>query len=457
MQSTTVLSFTQDNKQPENITKPKDKPDIDAVSAWLRNHLEIIACMHESEPDEWELFDHSPYLVLLTEDIDLGKFIMESLCETADVVSHVLPPIENDALELLATLQKPFDQPQLLQIHHPELFSTEGSQPLIASLSDLMDRYATERKLLIVCIANVSQLNNLDPSLKSIHTFDKRIFLNSRLPRQYAQHFLSLFLGPYQHQSLYDDLETLGKLVEMEFPDERLMGLSAVNLTRKVRAERENHQITFNDVVRQSVVGNTECFYRPHDDDFMAFLALHEAGHATMMMLASNGENIPQYATLIESVNHTGCVLEDINYRYRVMKRPTFNDLLNRIRICLAGRAATQTAYDLMDTFIAGDASDLRKASYIARDLIITYGLKVTSDQPVSAYEHTLLSLEEGHVNIERMNQQVEMLVNAEYKRVQALLQQHHALLMQVKTELLAKKELWQADLKTIWADYQNI
>ncbi|NMA25421.1 MAG: ATP-dependent zinc metalloprotease FtsH, partial [Clostridiales bacterium] len=96
--------------------------------------------------------------------------------------------------------------------------------------------------------------------------------------------------------------------------------------------------------------------------------AYHEAGHAIVTSLLPSNKQVRQ-VSIIPRGRMGGFTLtppqEDVNYETR-------NDMLDQIRILLGGRAAEQIVLNDIST---GAASDIERATAIARDMVTKFGM----------------------------------------------------------------------------------
>ena len=98
--------------------------------------------------------------------------------------------------------------------------------------------------------------------------------------------------------------------------------------------------------------------------------AFHEAGHAYMYW--KNGQT-PSYLTIVSRGNHGGYMQKDEDEARALSK--TKKELLNDIRVALAGRASEMIHYGKEDGISTGISSDLRYATQVARYMLSYYGM----------------------------------------------------------------------------------
>lgn len=100
--------------------------------------------------------------------------------------------------------------------------------------------------------------------------------------------------------------------------------------------------------------------------------ALHEAGHAYMCYLYKD-QFKPQFATLVARGDYLGMVREEENENGFNFSR---EDLLHRIQIKLAGRAAEIVFNGAQQGLTDGASNDLSSATYIARNILSRFGME---------------------------------------------------------------------------------
>lgn len=108
------------------------------------------------------------------------------------------------------------------------------------------------------------------------------------------------------------------------------------------------------------------------DKSYIRSVAIHEIGHAYLSFLG--GERFtPQYATVVARANYLGMVSTIPEEVARGLPKA---DILRRIRICLAGRAAEQVCLGEEEGMEAGADNDLMKATHYTALLIGLFGME---------------------------------------------------------------------------------
>ena len=104
-------------------------------------------------------------------------------------------------------------------------------------------------------------------------------------------------------------------------------------------------------------------------EDSLLRTARHEAGHALLCWLS--GEK-PSYLTIVARGNHGG-YMQHSNSESKGLY--TKNELLDKIRTSLGGRAAEVVYYGTEDGVSTGASGDLQNATQIALQMICNYGM----------------------------------------------------------------------------------
>jgi cell division protease FtsH len=125
-------------------------------------------------------------------------------------------------------------------------------------------------------------------------------------------------------------------------------------------------QQEFDDAMERVVAGLQQ--RRVVSDKEKRILAYHEGGHALMAHLM--GEVMPvQKATIVargDALGYTLNLPEEDRYL------DTKEELIDVMKICLAGRAAEQVVFGRVTN---GASSDLERATQIARSMVFEYGM----------------------------------------------------------------------------------
>jgi cell division protease FtsH len=169
-------------------------------------------------------------------------------------------------------------------------------------------------------------------------------------------------------------------------------------------------------------------------------LAYHEGGHALMSHLM--GEGFPvQKATIVsrgQALGYTLHLPEEERYLH------TRDELIDWMKIALAGRAAEQVVFGRVTN---GAANDLEKVTEIARAMVFEYGMSEEVMSRTMRADNYALSEETKRVR----DQEQARLTDGAYKEALRLLAKHRAPLDRVAAALLEKETLGREELLDIF------
>ncbi len=171
-------------------------------------------------------------------------------------------------------------------------------------------------------------------------------------------------------------------------------------------------------------------------------LAYHEAGHALMAHLM--GDLLPvQKVTIISRGDALGYTL-NIPSEDRYLH--TREELIDLMKVCLAGRAAEQIVFGRITN---GAASDLERVTAIARAMVFEYGMSEVAPARTMRADNYALSEETKRL---RDSEQARLTDHA-YDEAKRLLEKHRVSLDRVTTALLEKETLQKDELDVLLTD----
>ncbi len=165
-------------------------------------------------------------------------------------------------------------------------------------------------------------------------------------------------------------------------------------------------------------------------------LAFHEAGHALMSYLM--GELMPLQKVSIVSRG------DALGYAYYVPNEDRYvrtkEELIDSMKITLAGRAAEHVVFGRIST---GAADDLEKVTTLARSMVFEYGMSETVTSRTMRADNYALSEETKRLR----DQEQALLTDGSFKDAVRLLTKHRASLDRVASALLQKETLGREEL----------
>jgi ATP-dependent Zn protease len=196
--------------------------------------------------------------------------------------------------------------------------------------------------------------------------------------------------------------------------------------------------------------------------------AYHEAGHAAMTMIAWDGEQIPDYASIIPNTsagNHfAGVVFADVGALSRT-RSLTFLEMRRMVRKMLAGRAGEEILGGAAE-ISNGAMSDLSKATEMVMEAFSRFGFSPNMDERPGQNLAVILELaiskedRSGHsmafaatdllTQRARISEMVRSFLEVEYNATVSLLTEHRGLLDAIAERLLRSPILGREELRGI-------
>lgn len=304
----------------------------------------------------------------------------------------------------------------------------------------------------LVFITTGDSYDNLDPELRAVGVFDRRFDVIGRNVSTLGQFFLEEVGLDLCDDTLLKHVDKVGKLIVNEFDEKRRERLIALSMKR--RANQQQRQLNFNDLVYFAVHGGGEA--DTEDDaniDNLHRSAVHEAGHALICMLDSNGANIPDYAGVVGFGKTLGIVADSYTYLYSTQKSISYFESRHKIRVALAGRIAESIVLGSINVSTFGARSDLRLATSLANDLVGLCGFTYDYDaQDNQASNLAVIQGEPTPSEAAHIELQSRKYLEQQYKVVEKCILDHRNLLDLITESLLEKRMLNQSELTDIWS-----
>ncbi|MEA5060791.1 MAG: AAA family ATPase [Candidatus Pelethousia sp.] len=173
--------------------------------------------------------------------------------------------------------------------------------------------------------------------------------------------------------------------------------------------------------------------------DYLERVARHESGHAFLCYL---GGNTPAYLTIVARGGHGGYMEhsgEDMG------PLSTKEQLINRIRTSLGGRAAEIAYYGEEDGVSTGASGDLESATRVARAMICNYGMD-------EAFGMAVLSPEEATRGplAARVSERVSEIIRAEMAETIRIIRQNKPRIDRMVAALMEKNKLTKEEMEAL-------
>ncbi len=439
---------------PSNIEKPADigGPDSLSLRRWATEMDYALAGEAESR---WDLIGHGA--IVVHDDIDRAEKMIRQAASVGGMKCTVL-----DDTELLDI---PIDKFDPFAAHAPILVylkpgdwmadPDKADKDSLEALRNFRKRLAARMKEFdpahpVVYVTAVKDLDHVCPFLKERKVFDRYFHVPSRTPEQIGRELISLF-GENIDESVSLYPGKLGELLNDDFDTKRMMGLLFSEVER-IRL-RERRKVCFLDLVKIAVhgLGDTDEVARENPLS-LRYSTVHEAGHAAIAMLDSDGGNVPEYSSIISKRQSGGNVVESMSYHFEKGSVFTHTDFVRNVRIALAGRAAEEVVFG-RDGISCGSRSDLENCARIARKAFARYGF--SADLMVSSSDNLAVATgDPSESEMKHVEEMMRQFLGREYGKVIDILQGHRPLLDEIAARLAERGVLDQGEIYGIYATH---
>jgi cell division protease FtsH len=316
-------------------------------------------------------------------------------------------------------------------------FNREQDQTLNQLLVEL-DGFGTADQVVVLGASN--RLQDLDPALLRPGRFDRQIFVSEPDLRAreaiLAVHTRGKPLAPDADLALVAR-QTAG-LTGAELAN--IANEAAIYAGRKDRPTI--HQVDFDAAMERIVAGLQK--RRVVSEKEKRILAYHEAGHAVMSHLV--GDALPvQKVTIVARGDALGYTFH-LPSEDRYVR--TKEELLDFMKVALAGRAAEEIVFGRVTT---GAANDLEKVTEIARSMVFEYGMGETVSSRTMRADNYALSEETKRL---RDSEQAR-LTDGAFEEAVRLLSKHRLSLDRLAQALLEKETLVREEIEALLADLE--
>lgn len=281
--------------------------------------------------------------------------------------------------------------------------------------------------------------------------FDHYFHIPKLSPDMLGKEFIDLFGLENCDASITGFPGKVGQLLGDEFDNERLRRLAALNMARL--AKRENRKLTFIDLVDMATAGLGDSDEAIKDNEaILRHTAAHEAGHAAMAVIDSNGKNTPEYSTIVARKDNKGMVVESIAYSFARGDLFTYADFLHKIRISLAGRAAEEITFGF-DGISDGSRADLENCAKLSSKGFAYWGFAPNmNDVEASASNLAVIVGDPSPSEMLHIEALQRNFLAGEYKAAVKILNEHRTLLDTIADRLMRDSVLDQGEIAEIYA-----
>lgn len=225
----------------------------------------------------------------------------------------------------------------------------------------------------VVLVTTLRNIHQLDVALRRASLFDRRIAMPRLSSEECAQAFLAEMGKDLFEDAVAAQPSKLGILLNHEYPDLRRRELMQQALRRL--AWRERRKLKFADLVQFAVYGTADMDARIEDAELRRIHSIHEAGHVLVTIQDSQGRHVPECCWVISKGDSCGVTVGCYDKPLEAERDPSYADLVHRIRVQLAGRAAEHLVLGSTAVSSRGARSDLECATSMACSMFGRDGL----------------------------------------------------------------------------------
>ena len=239
----------------------------------------------------------------------------------------------------------------------------EKEQTLNQLLSEL-DGFDTTAGVVLLAATNRPEI--LDPALLRAGRFDRQVLLD-RPDKAGRIDILKVHLKRHKLAADVDPEKIAG--LTPGFTGADLANL--VNEAAVVATRRRADSIAMDDFTAavERIVAGLERRKRILNPKERKVVACHEMGHALLGMMLPGVDTVHKVSIIPRGIGALGYTIQRPSEDRFIMTR---DEIENRMTVLLGGRAAEQVVFGHLST---GAADDLAKATDIARDMVMRYGM----------------------------------------------------------------------------------
>lgn len=424
-------------------------PGTEAVSRWLGQVRTTLAC--ENANHIWQLTGHAAVIEHKHPSIgfelarrisaDLGLPLVEIGADELDRLPSWYGALEDTAPLVLYLEQGPW------QLVDDEETANDSVGMTRSNLVAQLNRFNPASPL--IWITTTVSLDDMAPELLRVGVFDRQFILPPLTSEAEGRAFVEMVGQDRCAPSMTKSINKVGKLMGINYGTTEDRRLAALALQRKHL--EIGRPLEFLDLIELNAHGVAEaerCFEEPNE--IRRYIAMHEAGHATVAIIDSGGSNVPEYTCIHPSGNNRGIMLDSVSYVFANACVRTYIRFRHFIRVSLGGRAAEELIYG-SGGISSGCRSDLENCTRRVSNAIAYWGFSPGMD--ASNMSATNLAVvvgkpsptEQDHV--ERLTRE---FLEIEYVAVLGMLSKNRLLLETIAVNLEEHMVLDQADMVSI-------
>lgn len=311
----------------------------------------------------------------------------------------------------------------------------EREQTLNQLLAEI-DGFKSSTSAPVIIMAATNRPEVLDPALLRAGRFDRQVAVGN-----------PDLIGRQQILRIHSKGIALAPGFDVERAARMTPGFSGADLANVMNeaallaARRKANAVEMRDFEEaiERVVAGLEKRTRVMNEETRTAVAYHEAGHALVAELVPHGDPVSKISIVPRSRGALGYTMQMPEEDRYLLRRV---ELLDRIAVMMGGRAAEKVVYNEIST---GASDDIMRATELARRMVTEFGMSETLGSVRYAGQQLqyLGGAVEDSSNLspetrKLIDAEVKQIVEEQYQRARALLNEHRPALEQLTRELLA-------------------
>jgi cell division protease FtsH len=234
---------------------------------------------------------------------------------------------------------------------------------------------------------------------------------------------------------------------------------NVVNEAALVATRRDREAVTLADFTEaiERIVAGIEKKHRLLGDEERRLVAYHELGHALTALALPGADRVHKVSIVPHGVGALGYTLQRPSEDRHLLRRA---ELVDKMTVLLGGRAAERLVFGEPST---GAADDLARATDLARDMVLRYGMDDALGPVTYADAQPPLFLGDAtpaaHVDrtspetAQRIDDAVHGLLQGAFDSALAILRENRAVLDRCAHALMERETLVESELQALSAD----
>ncbi|MFP3945168.1 MAG: AAA family ATPase, partial [Alphaproteobacteria bacterium] len=303
----------------------------------------------------------------------------------------------------------------------------------------------------VVVIAATNEPRKIDPALKRAGRLDQTVTIRRPTVASLSKIFEFHINRLRERDQVEDPIDT-EELAKLTFGQTGADVEFYVRGARR-RARKEGRKTSQKDFVAEIMrrpLGTTGL--RRLTEEEIHRTAVHEAGHALVQLVGPDGGKDISFITIIPRPDGTLGFVQSFKDRVDMNK----NDVLEQVRVFLAGRAAEEVIFGPGDVGAGAGGSEGSDLAQATRLLVRMFGQHGYSSRG-GLYWIDVDRREEGRMDIpEDLREEVRKTLDREYKETVRIIRKHKALLKKIIKTLIREQEMTGPELREMVEKYRK-